>query len=335
MDVTQEQRHPASTSQLPRVPLKVSLSRREWDASLPIYRQACRPVGGSIRFPTPTAKGDSMTIATLTPVIPAAQYLRMSTESQEYSLEFQQEVISSYASRNGFQIVKTYQDPGKSGLSLKHRAGLRQLLQDVVSAPPPYQAILVYDVSRWGRFQDSDEAAHYEFVCRQAGVPIHYCAETFLNDGTMPSTMMKALKRMMAAEYGRELSEKVTLAMICMVKDGLWPGSMPGYGLRRMLVSPDRTPKQQMSFGERKGLRTDRTIIVHGPPDEIKVVKEIFRLYSQEKKSFPFIARTLNDLGIPHVCNDSNVRWTYQAVRQIVLNEKYTGSLIWGDTHKS
>jgi DNA invertase Pin-like site-specific DNA recombinase len=264
------------------------------------------------------------------PASPAAQYLRMSTERQEYSLEFQQAVLSSYASRNGFQIVKTYLDPGKSGLSLKHRTGLCQLLQDVVSAPPPYRAILVYDVSRWGRFQDSDEAAHYEFICRQAGVPIHYCAETFLNDGTMPATMMKALKRIMAAEYSRELSEKVTLAMTCMVKDGLWPGAMPGYGLRRMLVSGDRTPKRQMNFGERKGLKTDRTIIVPGPPNEIKVVKEIFRLYTQEKRSFPFIARTLNSLGTPRVCNGSNGGWTYQAVRQIILNEKYTGSLVWG-----
>jgi len=75
-------------------------------------------------------------------------------------------------------------------------------------------------VSRWGRFQDSDEAAHYEFICRQAGVPIHYCGETFQNDGMMPSAIMKTLKRVTAAEFSRELSEKVTLAMTRMVKDG-------------------------------------------------------------------------------------------------------------------
>jgi hypothetical protein len=55
----------------------------------------------------------------------------------------------------------------------------------------------VYDVSRWGRFQDSDEAAHYEFVCKTAGAPVHYCAEMFANDGTLLSTIMKALKRAM------------------------------------------------------------------------------------------------------------------------------------------
>jgi DNA invertase Pin-like site-specific DNA recombinase len=68
-----------------------------------------------------------------------------------------------------------------------------------------YRAILVYDVSRWGRFQDTDEGAHYEVVCKQAGVPIHYCAEPFINDGALQNALMKALKRTMAGEYSREL----------------------------------------------------------------------------------------------------------------------------------
>src|SRR5438309_886063 len=97
--------------------------------------------------------------------VPAAQYLRMSTEHQQYSLANQAEAISRYAREQGFGVVKTYDDPGKSGLQLRHRKGLKQLLQDVVSGGQPYRAILVYDVSRWGRFQDTDEAAHYEFVC--------------------------------------------------------------------------------------------------------------------------------------------------------------------------
>ena len=54
--------------------------------------------------------------------------------------------------------------------------------------------VLVYDVSRWGRYQDTDEAAHYEFLCKRAGVPIHYCAEQFPNDGSVPAAILKALK---------------------------------------------------------------------------------------------------------------------------------------------
>jgi DNA invertase Pin-like site-specific DNA recombinase len=253
----------------------------------------------------------------------------MSTEHQQYSSAFQTFTMKSYAEKNNFTIVKTYID-WKSGLVLKRRKGLVKLLHDVVAGGQPYKAILVYDVSRWGRFLDADEAAYYEFLCRRVGIPVHYCAETFSNDGSMTSTIMKSLKRVMAAEFSRELSEKVTLAMTRMVRDGLWPGAMPGYGLRRLLASNDRMPKCQMRFGERKNLRIDRTLVVPGPREEVAIVKEIFRLYGGEKKSFLHIAGRLNALGIPRVCNDSNVPWTYQAVRQIVLNEKYTGSLIWG-----
>lgn len=116
-------------------------------------------------------------------LIPAAEYVRMSTDDQPNSIAYQTEAIRRYAAKLGFEVVATYSDPGRSGVEIKHRPGLRQLLQDVVGGHARYRVILVYDVSRWGRFQDVDESAHYEFVCRSAGVPVHYCAEQFENDG--------------------------------------------------------------------------------------------------------------------------------------------------------
>jgi DNA invertase Pin-like site-specific DNA recombinase len=102
---------------------------------------------------------------------PAAQYVRMSTEHQQYSLENQSDAIHAYAALHGFEIIQTYSDSAKSGVVLRNRPGLQQLLKDVVGGSAPYRAILVYDVSRWGRFQDTDEPAHYEFLCRSAGFP--------------------------------------------------------------------------------------------------------------------------------------------------------------------
>ncbi|WP_347404091.1 recombinase family protein, partial [Mesorhizobium sp. WSM4976] len=132
--------------------------------------------------------------------IAAAQYIRMSTEHQRYSLENQIAAIAEYAEARGFAIVQTYADAGKSGLSLKGRDGLKQLLSDVVTCQRSYSAILVLDVSRWGRFQDTDQSAHYEFICRDAGVAVRYCGEPFENDGSMVSTIVKNLKRVMASE---------------------------------------------------------------------------------------------------------------------------------------
>src|SRR3984885_3017271 len=182
-------------------------------------------------------------------LVPAAQYLRMSTEHQQYSLDGQSTAIQAYASLHGFEIVQTYSDSAKSGVVLKHRTGLQQLLQDVVRGTQGYQAILVYDVSRWGRFQDTDEAAHYEFLCKSAGVPIDYCAETFANDGTLSSLIMKALKRTMAGEYSRELGVKVYAGHKRLTLLGFKAGGVPGYGLRRMLVSASGDPKHELAAG--------------------------------------------------------------------------------------
>jgi DNA invertase Pin-like site-specific DNA recombinase len=263
--------------------------------------------------------------------IPAAQYLRMSTEHQQYSLENQSAAIQGYAESHCFEIVRTYSDSAKSGLVLRHRAGLQQLLQDVVSGPAPYRAILVYDVSRWGRFQDTDESAHYEFLCKSAGVPVHYCAETFTNDGSLPSLIMKALKRTMAGEYSRDLGVRVFAGLKRLTLLGFKAGGIPGYGLRRMLVSASGAPKQELAFGERKSLATDRVILVPGPSHEVQIVKEIYRMFISDKRSLCAIARKLNRNGVPR---PGHIRWDFSAVRTILTHPKYVGCAVFGRVSK-
>ena len=158
----------------------------------------------------------------------AAQYVRMSTEHQQYSIANQAAVIAEYARVHGFEVVHTYADAGISGLDLAHRSGLRQLLDDVIGHRADFTAVLVYDVSRWGRFQDADESAHYEFLCKQSGIQIHYCAEPFSNDNSLLASLCKALKRSMAGEYSRELSVKVFAGQERLVKAWLQDGRAAG-----------------------------------------------------------------------------------------------------------
>ncbi|TIS77027.1 MAG: recombinase family protein, partial [Mesorhizobium sp.] len=55
----------------------------------------------------------------------------MSTDRQIYSIDNQRDAIRNYAKVMGYDIVATYEDPGRSGLSLVGRPGLQQLLEDV------------------------------------------------------------------------------------------------------------------------------------------------------------------------------------------------------------
>lgn len=139
------------------------------------------------------------------PFIRAAQYVRMSTEHQKYSTDNQSDVIREFAAKHGMEIVRTYADEGKSGLNLEGRLALQRMLNDVTSGNADYEVILAYDISRWGRFQDADESAYYEYVCKQHSIRVEYCAEMFTNDGSTSSVIIKNVKRAMAGEYSREL----------------------------------------------------------------------------------------------------------------------------------
>lgn len=263
--------------------------------------------------------------------IPAAQYVRMSTDDQQYSIDNQKAAIEDYAVKFGFRIGSTYSDSGKSGVSIRNRSGLRALLQDVMNGRAKFKAILVYDVSRWGRFQDSDEAAHYEFICREAGIPVRYCAEQFENDGSAPSSVMKALKRTMAGEYSRELSVKVYQGQRRLVLLGFRMGTPPDYGLRRMLISASGVRKQRLERRERKNIKSDRTIIVPGPKREVQCVRRIFELGAKRRNSPSRIAAMLNEEGFHYTDRQP---WKEERVLRILKNPLFVGCSIWGKTKR-
>ncbi len=259
----------------------------------------------------------------------AAQYLRVSTERQEYSLDCQRAGIEAYARQHNLEVCRTYVDEAKSGLDIRNRQGLSQLLQDVLGGSCPYTSVLVYDVSRWGRFQDPDEAAHYEFVCKAAGVRVHYCAEHFGNDTYLPNVILKALNRVMAGEYSRELSTKVFAGLTRLARDGYRTGGCAGYGLRRMLFSADKIPKGEIPPGDQKRLVNERVKLIPGPATEIHWIGEIYRMYIHEHMRLQHIANRLNQLGIPGL-NGRN--WTRNAVKGILRNPKYAGTVRYNAT---
>lgn len=255
----------------------------------------------------------------------------MSTDHQRYSTENQRAALQKYAEEHGLVIVRTYADEGRSGLNLDGRDGLKELIRDVeaTSPRPDFRVILVYDVSRWGRFQDADESAYYEYLCRRAGIQVEYCAEPFANDGTPYSTIVKTVKRAMAGEYSRELSQKVFIGQCRLVEMGFRQGGPAGFGLRRLLLDGQRQPKTLLQPGEHKSLQTDRVILTPGPEQEIAVVREIYEKFIYGRLSEQEIADSLNALGI---LTDRGSPWTRGTVHQILTNEKYIGNNVYNRT---
>ncbi|MGK3113590.1 recombinase family protein [Candidatus Pantoea formicae] len=268
------------------------------------------------------------TEGSLTP-IRVAQYLRMSTEHQKYSIENQEIFIKDYAERHGMIIVHTYDDAGKSGVTLSGRYGLKKLLKDVMNNIINIEAVLVYDVSRFGRFPDPEEAAHYSFILKEHNVRIIYCADPIPEEYPEISMLALPVLRYGAASYSKILSEKVYNGAINLVKRGYRQGGQCGYGLRRLLIDGESERKNILLTGQRKYLQTDRVILIPGPKEEVRTVNRIYDLFISKKLYLIEIATLLNSEGV--AAEDNNL-WTVRKVKEVLSNEKYIGHNVYNRT---
>ncbi|MBL5899307.1 recombinase family protein [Lelliottia amnigena] len=259
-----------------------------------------------------------------------AQYLRMSTDHQQYSLHNQSEYIKNYAEKNNMEIAYTYDDAGKSGVSIVGRHSLQQLLSDVEQKKINIQAVLFYDVSRFGRFQNSDEAAYYSFLFERNGVDLIYCSEPIpTKEFPLESSVILNIKRSSAAYHSRNLSEKVFIGQVNLIKRGYHQGGMAGYGLRRLLVDENDIAKEILNFRKRKSIQTDRVILIPGPKIEIQIVNKIYDLFIDHHVPEFIITEKLNEQNI---AAENGSYWTRGKIHQILTNEKYIGNNIYNKT---
>jgi DNA invertase Pin-like site-specific DNA recombinase len=223
-------------------------------------------------------------------------------------------------------IVRTYTDAGKSGLRIDGRDALKQLTHDVETGEADFSVIAVYDVSRWGRFQDADESAYYEYICRRAKIEVHYCAEQFENDGSPISTIVKGVKRAMAGEYTRELSAKVFIGQCRLIELGFRQGGAPGFGLRRMLCDVSGQHKGVLARGEQKSIQTDGVILVPGPKEEVEIIRWMYQTFVEERIVESKLAKMSNERQIS---TDLGREWTRGTVHQVLTSEKYVGNNVY------
>ncbi len=242
----------------------------------------------------------------------AAQYLRVSTGIQKYSIESQEVANAAYAAGHGIEIVRTYSDGGKSGVTLKKRTGLQQLLDDVCMGTADFEVILVYDVSRWGRFQNSDQAAFYDYTCLAKGVKVIYIAEGFSDDDSPLASLLKALKRGMAGEFSRELSVKVRAGLAHRASKGYALNGRPLLGIRRHVIRPDGTTRCVLGVNEKKAYLTDHLVNALGPLEEVELVRSIYRMYLREGATLRSVCRQLNAAGHRDIAGGSSASAPYR-----------------------
>ena len=256
----------------------------------------------------------------------AAAYVRMSSDRQELSIGTQSAAIHAYAETHHMEVVRRYEDAAKSGLQISNRDGMKRLLREVMDDPRPFDVVLVYDVSRWGRFQDIDAAAYYEYTCRLHGAKVIYVQEAFGSDEEPMTALLKTLKRAMAAEYARDLGVKSRAGQDRAVHLGYQMGSLPCIGLTRVAI--DRFGNRRpLARGQSKAMPSERIAWMPGPPTEVALTRRIFGMYADTNATIKGVARHLRAQGL--VAQDGRP-FTESRVRRLLRCEALAGNFVWG-----
>jgi len=262
----------------------------------------------------------------------AVCYYRHSAEDkQENSVPIQREHAQRFALEHNIEIIHEEADEGKSGL-LANRPGFTRLFKDWIENPdaPTFDYILVYDVSRWGRFQDQDQAAHYVFVCKQHGVEVIYVSKGFpLAENTLISSLQTSIERYMAAEYSRQLSDKVFYGCVKISEQGYSAGGTACYGMSRLLIDAQKKPIRILKKGEHKQIANERVIFVPSEDGTNEVVKQIFDLFVNQWYTESEIAEHLNKQNILSAHGSD---WDSQKIIKILTNEIYIGTRVYNKT---
>lgn len=264
------------------------------------------------------------------PRLRAVAYYRHSAEiGQENSVEIQQDNVRSFADRHDIEVIKEFADRGKSGLNAEGRPAFNEMME-WVRTRDDFVLILVLDVSRWGRFQDTDLSAHYESLCTQHGKQVIYTNIGFTRDeDRLINQLRKSIDRYQSAEYSRTLSKKVFEGAAKVAQQGYRPGGPPPYGLHRMMLDENKEPDRILQPGQRKAIQNGRVVLVPGEPSHVEIVQEIFILFVEKGFDERQIAGHMN---AKHVPSPGGVQWSSSSVRHILTNQQYAGAVVYNRT---
>ena len=264
------------------------------------------------------------------PKVRAVAYYRHSAQDrQENSIPLQQDQVREWAEKHGVEIIKEFADHGISGLNAEDRPAFNEMMDDWVKSKNDFKYVLCLDVSRWGRFQDIDLSAQYSGECKKNGKEVIYTSIGKPREDDPMYPVYVQFERFRAAQYSRELSDKVWRGCVRIAEQGYWAGGSPPYGLQRLLLDEAREPLNVLEPGQRKGIQNQRVTLTAGLAEEVAVIRRIFHEFIELGYSEYRIAEGLNNDG---VLSASGKPWGAGMVVHRLRNEKYAGTMVYNKT---
>ena len=232
-----------------------------------------------------------------------AAYCRVSTDSdaQLESLEAQKQHYESYiACRDDWTFAGLYYDEGITGTKKDKRPELMRMIRDCEAGKIDY--VITKSISRFSR--NTTDCLEMVRKLLALNIPIYFEKEN-LNTGSMESELFLAILSSMAEGESVSISENSKWSIQKRFKNGTFKISYPPYGYdwdgEQMVVNPEQAENVRWIF--------DQVLAGRGTQD---------------------IAKDLNAKGI---CTKKGNRWTAHTVRTLIVNEKYTGDVIFQKTY--
>ncbi|MFN3484622.1 MAG: recombinase family protein, partial [Planctomycetota bacterium] len=290
-------------------------------------------------------------------------YKRCSKDVQDASLDDQEQVLSVEREALGLtKVLATFEDDGLRGHD-ETRPGLLAVLQYARTHPNPVRSnadfipVLVYELSRFGRFDDSKKIFAYFVEIEKYGYEFYSVTERIRSRGNIADFVQAIIKSEQAYDYSVNLSKYGLRTGCSLAEKGWWPGGAAPYAYDRMSYGPDGKPKYRYTTrldksvekrtpdgtlveilppiedkGKRRSaysdkLKGDRVKLVPSDPKMVEVVRLIFEKYVKEGWGLRRIASLLNTKGVPP---PRGRKWLHTSVRTIIKNAAYMGALVYG-----
>ena len=242
---------------------------------------------------------------------PAALYARVSSDRQDVDLSVsaQLRALRDHARKNDYMIVREYVDEAESG-RIADRPQFRKMIDEATKPEAPFREILVWKFSRFTRKRE--HAVAFKSMLRRKGVRVVSITEHA--DDTPIGKLMEAIIESVDEFYSENLAQEVTRGMRESASRGFWVSSHAPFGYNRVMVQDG--PKK------RPTLEID--------PEASHIVRRMFDMADAGGGTLEII-RTLNNEGIS---SPKGKLWARTSVHNILTNEAYTGTLLWGANAK-
>ena len=256
----------------------------------------------------------------------AIAYLRKSTDLQETSLEQQKEKILLFAKEHSIKVIEFFAEEA-CGENVEGRLQFRKMIE-CCKSQDVFQYVLVYDISRWGRFENPKEAVYWEVEIEKAGKKLVFVSEGFKEDsiGTSITNFVKSAE---ASEYLKNIRRQTIRGMTYHAKQGFWMGGRPPYGYDRAVVENGKVIGV-LAEGKQKGIKDQKIKLVINK-EQAKVIKTIFVMFTKQGLSARSIVTYLNQ---GHYTPPRGRMWAKSTIWQMLHNEAYIGALVYNRENK-